>query len=61
MSEPFRTYNGSVYTSENTLHSNPPLCSHEGRNACATCDHDGYYEEKYGELCPWFKGGVSDD
>ncbi len=28
-------------------------CPHYNDNACSTCDFDGYYESKYGALCPW--------
>lgn len=39
------------------LWKDPRSCPHYNDNACATCDFDGYYETKYGTVCPWKEFG----
>lgn len=38
------------------LWTDPRQCPHSNDNACATCDFDGYYADKYQHMCPWFAG-----
>lgn len=33
----------------------PKKCPHYNDNACATCDFDRYYANKYLGACPWYK------
>lgn len=30
-------------------------CPHHNENACAMCDFDRYYANKYQGACPWFE------
>lgn len=43
-----------IWTSGDKLWTEPRQCPHDNSNACATCDHDGYYVRKHGQICPWF-------